>query len=93
MSVFETNIRVLGGLLSAHLLASDPSTGMAVEQYTGKLLELAEDLGRRLLPAFYTATGSSARLANTLVILSFQRVSKTVLPRQTALSSDKSSEV
>ncbi|GAQ88520.1 Glycosyl hydrolase family 47 [Klebsormidium nitens] len=57
VSVFETNIRVLGGLLSAHLLASDPSTGMAVEQYTGKLLELAEDLGRRLLPAFYTATG------------------------------------
>ena len=24
VSVFETNIRVLGGLLSAHVLASDP---------------------------------------------------------------------
>ena len=31
VSLFETNIRILGGLLAAHLLASDPKTGMAVE--------------------------------------------------------------
>ena len=29
VSVFETNIRVLGGLISGHLLASDPKTGIA----------------------------------------------------------------
>lgn len=28
VSVFETNIRLLGGLLSAHLLASDPDLGL-----------------------------------------------------------------
>ncbi|GBG76786.1 hypothetical protein CBR_g23002 [Chara braunii] len=57
VSVFETNIRVLGGLLSAHLLASDPATGMQVEGYKDELLHLAEDLGSRMLPAFDTPTG------------------------------------
>ena len=33
VSVFETNIRILGGLLSAHLLASDPKTGFAIDWY------------------------------------------------------------
>lgn len=28
VSVFEANIRLLGGLLSAHLLATDPSLGL-----------------------------------------------------------------
>lgn len=28
VSVFESNIRLLGGLLSAHLLASDPALGL-----------------------------------------------------------------
>ena len=57
VSVFETNIRVLGGLLSAHLVASDATTGHAVVGYTGGLLRLAVSLGERLLPAFSTPTG------------------------------------
>ncbi|HKA88994.1 MAG TPA: glycoside hydrolase family 47 protein [Haliangiales bacterium] len=43
---FEITIRVLGGLLSAHQISGDP-----------RLLALAEDLGRRLLPAFDSPTG------------------------------------
>lgn len=57
VSVFETNIRILGGLLSAHLIAKDPATGLQVDTYDNELLHLAEDLGRRLLPAFETPTG------------------------------------
>lgn len=56
VSVFETNIRVLGGLLSAHGLAANSELGL-YPGYNGSLLVLAEDLGRRLLPAFETATG------------------------------------
>lgn len=57
VSVFETTIRVLGGLLSAHLIASDHTTGMKIASYENQLLDLAEDLARRLLPAFDTPTG------------------------------------
>ncbi|KDP40271.1 hypothetical protein JCGZ_02269 [Jatropha curcas] len=57
VSVFETSIRVLGGLLSAHLLASDYATGMRIPSYDNQLLDLAEDLARRMLPAFDTPTG------------------------------------
>ncbi|KAI4371943.1 hypothetical protein MLD38_010235 [Melastoma candidum] len=57
VSVFETTIRVLGGLLSAHLIASDYATGMRIPTYEDQLLHLAEDLARRLLPAFDTPTG------------------------------------
>lgn len=71
VNVFECNIRVLGGLLSAHLLAADPALGLMVDTelaspdgadvivergYDGVLLRLAEDLGRRLLPAFDNPT-------------------------------------
>ncbi|KAG0190433.1 alpha mannosidase-like protein [Apophysomyces sp. BC1034] len=52
VQVFELNIRALGGLLSAHSLASDPSFGHAIKGYNGGLLRLAEDLAQRLLPAF-----------------------------------------
>ncbi|KAK9826719.1 hypothetical protein WJX81_001107 [Elliptochloris bilobata] len=54
VNVFEVNIRLLGGLLSSHLLASDPATGPRLMPggYDGGLLKLAHDLGRRLLPAF-----------------------------------------
>ena len=81
VQVFETVIRGVGGLLSAHLFAigelpiagynpkaqkgtklsetgavrSVPWSG--IFNYDGQLLRLAHDLGRRLLPAFYTATG------------------------------------
>jgi ER degradation enhancer, mannosidase alpha-like 2 len=62
VSLFETNIRILGGLLSAHLMAIDPKLniygGIVGEKaYNNSLLYLAVDLGRRLLPAFSTATG------------------------------------
>ena len=44
------------GLLSAHFLASDAAL-FPVAGYNGELLRLAEDLARRLLPAFDTPTG------------------------------------
>ncbi|KAJ2725009.1 hypothetical protein GGI07_001578 [Coemansia sp. Benny D115] len=63
VQVFEVTIRMLGGLLSAHIIATDEndtlgmrldtlvdSNGTAV--YNGELLRLARDLGYRLLPAF-----------------------------------------
>jgi mannosidase alpha-like ER degradation enhancer 2 len=43
---FEITIRLLGGLLSAYQLTNDQ-----------RLLQLAEDLGNRLLPAFNSPTG------------------------------------
>ena len=54
VNVFEANIRLLGGLLSAHMLAESPALGPRLMPggYCGGLLDLAEDLGRRLLPAF-----------------------------------------
>jgi hypothetical protein len=46
---------VLGGLLSAHVLLSrDPTI---LPAYNGSLLEMAEDLGERMLPAFDTPSG------------------------------------
>ena len=57
VSVFEANIRLVGGLLSGHILACDAALGIGKGWYTGSLLDLAEDIGRRLLPAFNTATG------------------------------------
>ena len=55
--VFETTIRVLGGLLSAHRFASAPGQPFYIQWYRGQLLSLAHDLGKRLLPAFKTPTG------------------------------------
>ena len=55
VSLFETNIRVLGGLLSAHMLASGHIEGarhLTMRGYRGELLRLAADLGERLLSAF-----------------------------------------
>lgn len=70
VSVFETNIRMLGGLLSAHILAKaiqnqnddkvryfNASARHKLNWYNSEILDLAEDLGRRLLPAFETRTG------------------------------------
>ncbi|XP_019456645.1 PREDICTED: alpha-mannosidase I MNS5 isoform X4 [Lupinus angustifolius] len=57
INLFECNIRVLGGLVSAHLLASDSSKGLFQGAYKNQLLVLAEDLGKRFLPAFNTPTG------------------------------------
>ncbi|KAF7838374.1 alpha-mannosidase I MNS5 [Senna tora] len=57
INLFECNIRVLGGLVSAHLLASDSSNNLFQGTYKNQLLVLAEDLGNRFLPAFNTPTG------------------------------------
>ena len=53
VSVFETSIRLVGGLLSAHHASGDPV-----------LLAKARDLADRLLPAFATPTGMPMRFVN-----------------------------
>lgn len=53
VQVFEVTIRLLGGLLSAYQIDGDP-----------RFLELARDLGRRLLPAFGSPTGMPWRFVN-----------------------------
>uniref|UniRef100_A0A1A8IJ95 alpha-1,2-Mannosidase n=7 Tax=Nothobranchius TaxID=28779 RepID=A0A1A8IJ95_NOTKU len=66
-SVFETNIRVVGGLLSAHLLSG--RGGMDLEPgwpCSGPLLRMAEDAARKLLPAFQTPTGMPYGTINLL---------------------------
>ena len=61
VQVFEANIRVLGGILSAHLLMEDqngPFFHMTPDWYMGDLLTLAHDLADRLILAFdETLTG------------------------------------
>ncbi|XP_045606685.1 ER degradation-enhancing alpha-mannosidase-like protein 1 [Procambarus clarkii] len=55
VQVFEANIRLLGALLSAHLLIQDenkPFGDLEPEWYDGELLEMASDLASRFLPAF-----------------------------------------
>ncbi|KAJ7095302.1 alpha mannosidase-like protein [Mycena belliarum] len=55
--VFETTIRVLGGLLSGHIFANQSGQPFFLPWYRGELLAMAHDLGKRLLPAFSTPTG------------------------------------
>ena len=50
---FEITIRLLGGLLSSYQLTGDK-----------RLLDLAEDLGNRLLPVFDSPTGMPYRFVN-----------------------------
>eukprot|EP00035_Acanthoeca_spectabilis_P006217 m.121951 g.121951 ORF g.121951 m.121951 type:complete len:800 (+) comp13403_c2_seq1:180-2579(+) len=64
VSVFETNIRVLGGLLGAHtvMLSLKEDTKLraqypALDKYNGELVQMSLDLGSRLLLAFDSATG------------------------------------
>ncbi|KAI8835594.1 glycoside hydrolase [Chytriomyces cf. hyalinus JEL632] len=57
VQVFEVTIRILGGLLSGHLIASGEVDGVITSGYKGELLSMAKDLGLRLLPAFDTGTG------------------------------------
>lgn len=56
ISVFETNIRVLGGLLSAHELM-DEVDWIWYPDYQGELLYHAWLLAERLVPAFHSPTG------------------------------------
>lgn len=53
VQVFEVTIRLLGGLLSSYQMTDDE-----------RLLDLAEDLGERLLPAFDSPTGMPYRYVN-----------------------------
>ena len=53
VQLFEINIRLLGGLLSSYELDGDPV-----------FLNLAKDLGKRLLPAFHSETGMPYRYIN-----------------------------
>ncbi|XP_055717463.1 ER degradation-enhancing alpha-mannosidase-like protein 3 isoform X2 [Salvelinus fontinalis] len=58
VSVFETNIRVLGGLLGGHSMAVMlKDAGHYMQWYQDELLHMAKDLGLRLLPAFNTSSG------------------------------------
>merc|ERR1711894_26702 len=53
VQVFEANIRLLGSLLSAHLLMEDPNCpGLAPDWYLEDLLSLANNHAERLLPEF-----------------------------------------
>lgn len=66
-SVFETNIRVVGGLLSAHLLSG--RAGLELEPgwpCSGPLLRMAEDAAKKLLPAFETPSGMPYGTVNLL---------------------------
>jgi mannosidase alpha-like ER degradation enhancer 2 len=53
VQAFEIVIRLLGGLISAHQMDGDP-----------RFLELARELGDRLLPAFDSPTGMPYRMVN-----------------------------
>nr|XP_053642208.1 ER degradation-enhancing alpha-mannosidase-like protein 2 isoform X2 [Cherax quadricarinatus] len=58
VSVFETSIRILGGLLSGHLMSK--KMGVDVEDgwpCAGPLLRISKDVADKLLPAFDTPTG------------------------------------
>ncbi|XP_041480869.1 ER degradation-enhancing alpha-mannosidase-like protein 3 [Lytechinus variegatus] len=58
VSVFETNIRVVGGLLGGHIAAIDLQEHHGLmEWYKDELLQMAKEVGYRLLPAFNTTTG------------------------------------
>ncbi|EPS44091.1 hypothetical protein H072_1934 [Dactylellina haptotyla CBS 200.50] len=64
VQVFETVIRGVGGLVSAHEfaigllpMAGEPGVGENGWVYNHELLHLAHDLATRLLPAFTTDTG------------------------------------
>ncbi|CAH2292584.1 ER degradation-enhancing alpha-mannosidase 2 [Pelobates cultripes] len=66
-SVFETNIRVVGGLLSAHLLSK--RAGLDLDPgwpCSGPLLDMAVEAARKLLPAFNTNTGMPYGTVNLL---------------------------
>ena len=53
VQLFEVNIRLMGGLISAYELSGEP-----------RFLALAKDLGARLLPAFNSPTGMPYRFVN-----------------------------
>ncbi|ODV92630.1 glycoside hydrolase family 47 protein [Tortispora caseinolytica NRRL Y-17796] len=77
VQVFETTIRTLGGLLSAHAYASQPALNFAVPGYDGFLLDLAVDLADRLMPAFDTPSGIPHPRINLRSGIGLPQLSKT----------------
>jgi mannosidase alpha-like ER degradation enhancer 3 len=79
VSVFETNIRVLGGLLGAHFaaVALKEKGHHQLSWYSDQLLEKAEEVGQRLLPAFNTTTGLPYPKINLLRGMAYGDVDKT----------------
>ena len=58
VSLFESTIRVLGGLLSAHIIAArNAGRFNPAAPYRGQLLAHAEAVAQALMPAFDTPTG------------------------------------
>lgn len=60
IQIFETTIRIIGSLISAHLYASDPRKKVYLgNEYLDNpfLLTLAKNMADKLLPAYLTETG------------------------------------
>lgn len=58
VQVFETTIRLIGGFISGHLYATDPSKHVFLgDMYDGSLLQRAKNLADRLIPSYLTRTG------------------------------------
>jgi mannosidase alpha-like ER degradation enhancer 3 len=59
VSVFETNIRIVGGLISGHLLSIlvKERHPELLYWYNGELLKMAAEVADRLMPAFNTTSG------------------------------------
>ena len=60
VSVFETNIRMIGGLIGGHMSAlyiKEKYSNKYLQWYNKELLDKAKELGYRLLPAFNTISG------------------------------------
>ena len=74
MTNFIFLFRILGALLSAHLLIQDkkqPFGQLEPDWYDGELLEMASDLASRLIPAFQNSkTGLPHPRVSFLFILS-----------------------
>lgn len=70
------HVRVLGALISAHLLIMDPEQpfgNLRPSWYEGELLHLAHDLASRLLPAFEkSSTGIPYPRVNNLFSYIFE---------------------
>lgn len=62
VNVFEINIRVLGGLISTHLLLT--KTPELIPEYNGFFLDKAVVLGDKLLAAFNTSSGLPSKHMN-----------------------------
>uniref|UniRef100_A0A914VDF2 alpha-1,2-Mannosidase n=1 Tax=Plectus sambesii TaxID=2011161 RepID=A0A914VDF2_9BILA len=81
VQVFEATIRVLGSLLSAHLILTDPNRLLGdfrMEGYNNELLTMAHDLAARLLPAFEnTRTGLPHPRVNLMYGVPWNTVNET----------------